>query len=321
MFACQNLHFWVTLSRMKASPVPRFALYGETASTAVEMLHVEEVRSRSHRYQWEIDPHLHQGLFQVLWIHAGEARTRLDERSAVVLGPAAILVPPGVVHGFRFAPEVDGFVLTLSSRFMVEGDAAIVGDAFTALFASPTILGLEAGGEGASRLDALFRSLAAEAAEPGGDGSPVPAWLARAILWRLARERAAQAEAGPGEPGGRSHRALFTRFLVALEEHFLEHWSVARYADRLGVSPATLNRLVRQQSGRSALELVHDRLLREACRRLIYVAAPVANLALELGFEDPAYFSRFFKRRTGMSPHRWRRQGATAGMTPPDPER
>jgi AraC family transcriptional regulator, transcriptional activator of pobA len=51
---------------------------------------------------------------------------------------------------------------------------------------------------------------------------------------------------------------------------------------------------------------VHERLTREACRRLVYIAAPAASLAAELGFDDPAYFSRFFKRRTGLSPHRWR---------------
>ena len=48
------------------------------------------------------------------------------------------------------------------------------------------------------------------------------------------------------------------------------------------------------------------RLLREACRRLIYIAAPAARLAAELGFEDPAYFSRFFKRRMGVSPQSYR---------------
>ncbi|MEK9951133.1 MAG: helix-turn-helix domain-containing protein, partial [Curvibacter sp.] len=53
-------------------------------------------------------------------------------------------------------------------------------------------------------------------------------------------------------------------------------------------------------------ELVHERLTREACRRLVYIAAPAASLSAELGFDDPAYFSRFFKRRTGMSPQRWR---------------
>lgn len=67
-----------------------------------------------------------------------------------------------------------------------------------------------------------------------------------------------------------------------------------------------MNRLVRDQRGVSALELVHERLTREACRRLIYIAAPAARLAAELGFEDPAYFSRFFKRRMGVSPQSYR---------------
>lgn len=76
--------------------------------------------------------------------------------------------------------------------------------------------------------------------------------------------------------------------------------------DGLGLSTPRLNRLARAESGCSALELVHERLTREACRRLVYIAAPVANVAEELGFADPAYFSRFFKRRIGMNPHRWR---------------
>ena len=115
-----------------------------------------------------------------------------------------------------------------------------------------------------------------------------------------------------GEHGHR-HQALFTRFLVLLEQHFLEHWPIERYASQLGLSTQRLNRLTRAESGRSALELIHDRLTREACRRLTYIAAPVASLAIDLGFEDPAYFSRFFKRRTGLSPARWR-----AGLGPSD---
>ena len=60
------------------------------------------------------------------------------------------------------------------------------------------------------------------------------------------------------------------------------------------------------RGGRSALDIVHERLTREACRRLHYIAAPAETLARELGFDDPAYFNRFFKRRTGLTPHRWR---------------
>ncbi|OOG47410.1 helix-turn-helix domain-containing protein [Polaromonas sp. A23] len=286
-----------------SSAIPSFALYGEAASPGQEMLHIEEVQSRSRLYHWEISPHVHQGLYQVLWVQRGEAAIALDERREVARGPAATVVPPGVVHGFRFAPDTDGLVLTLSPRFLVEGEFQSVGEAFRNLFSTPGVLRFEDGEAAAVRLDALLRELHAEFTSPGNAEAPVAGWLARAVVWRLAQARAQGRQSGEGR--GR-HQALFTRFLLLVEEHFLAHWSLEQYASRLGLSTARLNRLARAESGRSALELIHERLTREACRRLMYIAAPAANLAAELGFEDPAYFSRFFKRRTGLSPHRWR---------------
>lgn len=287
-----------------SAQVPRFALYGEAASPGQEMLHIEEVWSRSSLYHWEIDAHLHQGLYQILWVRQGQVSVLLDESHQSVAGPAAIVIPPGVVHGFRFGPGTDGLVLTLSARFLVEGEFQSVGEAFRALFAGPAVVRFEAGEAPMQRLDALLRELAAEFMLPGNAASPVPLWLARALVWRLAQacDRLRQA----GGAAAHRHQALFTRFLLLVEQHFLEHWLLEQYASRLGLSTPRLNRLARAESGRSALELVHERLTREACRRLVYIAAPVANVAEELGFADPAYFSRFFKRRIGMNPHRWR---------------
>ena len=298
----------VAASTARAQTIPRFALYGEAATPGQEMLHIEEVQSRSRLYQWEINPHVHQGLYQVLWVFRGEVDVVLDERREPVQGPSAIVIPPGVVHGFRFAPHTDGLVLTLSARFLVEGEFEAVGKSFRALFLSPGVLRLSPGEPVAARLDAMFRELAAEFLLPTQGEAPVIAWLARAVVWLLAQARAQGAETAAAN--SHRHQALFTRFLLLVEEHFLAHWSLEQYADRLGLSTARLNRIARAESGRAALELVHERLTREACRRLIYIAAPAANLALELGFEDPAYFSRFFKRRMGMSPHRWRRAHA-----------
>ncbi|HNB47561.1 MAG TPA: helix-turn-helix domain-containing protein, partial [Burkholderiaceae bacterium] len=93
-----------------------------------------------------------------------------------------------------------------------------------------------------------------------------------------------------------------------MESHYLEHWPVSRYAERLGLSTERLNRMVRAETGLNAQALLHARLAREACRRLVHVAAPVSRLAFELGFEDPAYFCRFFKRHTGFSPRAFRTQ-------------
>ncbi|MDP3699894.1 MAG: helix-turn-helix domain-containing protein [Hylemonella sp.] len=289
---------------MKPSTIPSFSLYGEAAAPGQELLHVEAVASRSRLYHWEIAPHLHQGLYQVVWLQRGAAEVALDEWVQRVQGPAAIVVPPGVVHGFRFAPDTEGLVLTLSARFLVEGEFQAVGEAFRALFVAPGVLDFSHDAASSDRLHALLRELLAEFAQPASAESPVAGWLARAVVWRLAQARAQGAQAG-GERAHR-HQALFTRFLLLVEQHFLEHWPLERYASRLGLSTQRLNRLTRAESGRSALELVHERLTREACRRLVYIAAPAASLAAELGFEDPAYFSRFFKRRTGLSPQRYR---------------
>ena len=296
-------------------PIPRFALYGETATPGQEMLHIEEVQSRSRLYRWEIDPHVHQGLYQVLWVQQGQAEVVLDEWSQLVQGPAAIVVPPGVVHGFRFAPTTDGLVLTLGARFLVEGEFQQVGAAFGALFSGPCVLRLEAGDCTAERLDALLRELAAEFACPGNGDSPVVVWLARSVVWRLSRARAQLGQVH-GDRAQR-HQALFTRFQLLVEAHFLEHWSLEQYSSRLGLTVPRLNRLVKGMTGSTALELVHERLTREACRRLAYVSAPVARLAEELGFSDPAYFTRFFRRRTGVNPHRWRQHHAQPTMPPP----
>jgi len=291
-------------ARRPLDVIPRFALYGEPPRPGEELLHIEEVQSRSRLYHWEIDAHVHQGLYQILWLDEGRAEVMLDEWRAQVQGPSAIVVPPGVVHGFRFAPETDGRVLTLSARFLVEGEFEEIGRAFQSLFLAPGVLHFSPQDVEAQRLSVQLSELSAEFALPGAGEAPVLRWLARAVVWRLARA----SEQGQREGGTSSaHQALFTRFLLLVEQHFLEHWAMDRYASRLGLSTQRLNRLVRAERGCTALELVHERLTREACRRLVYIAAPAASLAHELGFEDPAYFSRFFKRRTGRSPQQWRR--------------
>lgn len=284
-------------------PVPTFALYGEPAKTpGEELLHVEEVQSRSRVRRWEIDTHLHQGLYQIVWIASGDASVALDEQKQRVQGPAAVVVPPGVVHGFRFAPETDGFVLTLSPRFLLEGEFQAIGEAFRGLFSGAGVLRAESAAM-ADRMHGLFRTLATEFAAPDAPGSPVSQWLARAVVSRLAQMRAL----APREDGHAwRNQALFARFMLLVEAHFLEHWTLERYASRLGVSTTRLNRIVNAESGRAALEVIHERLTREACRRLAYISVPAATLALDLGFSDPAYFNRFFKRRTGMTPRSWR---------------
>ena len=296
-------------TRREGAGIPRFALYGEGPASEPEALHIEDVASRSRRYGWEIAPHLHQGLHQALWLQAGEAEAQLDERRVRVVGPTLILLPPGVAHGFRFSPETEGLVLTLSAPFALERGPQSAAAAIRRAFGGARVVRLAADDPRVPRIDALFRELHWECAGAEGARSPAALGIARALLWRLA-----DAVAGPAaEAASEGASALYARFLMLVERHYAEHWPLTRYAEALGVSTQKLNRLARDEANVAALEVVHERLTREACRRLYFIAAPAETLARELGFEDPAYFSRFFKRRTGLSPRRWREARKAGG--------
>jgi AraC family transcriptional activator of pobA len=286
-------------------------LYGELSPRGTDRLHVEAIQSRSRLYRWEIDAHVHHGLHQVLWVGSGPAGVSLEDQRESCSGPLAVVIPPGAVHAFHLSPRTEGRVLTFDARAVLEGEPPDTAAALRELFAGPRLLRLESDAPSTRRLASLFEALADEFSAPDAGGSPVPMWLVRAIVWRLGQIGIRATPPATGRRG--AAQAVYTRFLVLLEARHLEHWPISRYANRLGVSPERLNRLTRAETGKSALDLVHERLTREACRRLTYIAAPIAVLSAELGFADPAHFFRFFKRRTGRSPREFRQAQAKAG--------
>ena len=129
-------------------------------------------------------------------------------------------------------------------------------------------------------------------------------WLARAALLLLVR---VQADHRVADQSGRGDFELFSRFRAEVERHFKDQWQVGQYAEALRASPVRLNRLCLKLSGKSAFDITQDRLMLEACRKLTYVPASIASIAYELGFQDPAYFSRLFKKRMGLTPKEFRK--------------
>ena len=98
------------------------------------------------------------------------------------------------------------------------------------------------------------------------------------------------------------------RFHALIEQRFRESRSIEAYAGTLGITATQLNNVCRTHAGKSALQLIHDRVLLEARRNLVYTVMSVSEIAYALGFSDPAYFSRFFRQRTGVSPGAFRRR-------------
>ena len=291
------------VARAKAA-VPRFFLYGEPPRDADEgFLHVETIADRSQLYDWKIRPHAHRDLHQVLLILAGGGEMRAESESTPFQAPALLLVPATIVHAFHFERDTAGYVITLAERSL--RDLAKREAAFSHVFDAVGCVQplqtreLEEGVRGLQRevvWDAPARAIAVEA-------------RLVTVLVACVRALAEHSVAEMPERGPRA--ALVTRFRDAIEANFRSGWDVARYAKALRISPTRLRAACLDVTGKPPTRLVHDRLLLEAKRSLTYTNMTIAETAYDLGFTDPAYFSRFFSERIGESPAAFRRRTTT----------
>ena len=93
----------------------------------------------------------------------------------------------------------------------------------------------------------------------------------------------------------------FIEFKLVVESHLTEQPSVNTIAEKLSLTTNSLYRIVKEYSGVSPKDFFTNRLMIEAQRKLHYSTLSVKELAYELGFNDPDYFSRLFKKCTGKS--------------------
>jgi len=141
---------------------------------------------------------------------------------------------------------------------------------------------------------------------------PDSAHLMRATVYEalIALARLYERAYGSAKPGAPNHTVV--RYWELLEKEAVRRHSVSSFARQLGVSPNHLNALCRKHRGCSAKRLLQERLAGEAVRLLLYSDESAERIGYALGFQDPAYFARFFRRMTGRAPSAMRRTRANS---------
>ncbi|WP_461473140.1 helix-turn-helix domain-containing protein [Pararhodobacter sp.] len=276
------------------TPIPNFTLFGEDTDLP-DVVHCETIAARSRLHDWELAPHRHARLHQVLLMTGGAGSISLDG-TRHTLGPGNVVnVPSGIVHGYTFAENTEGMVVTFAAEMLDE--TLHRGEGLHPILARPRVLSTAP-----DPADTITRIGAAYASRALGRAQ-ILRGLSALLLGQLAQTlaRVEQIER-PAAP------ALLTRFQTLLEAHFLKHWGVADYAKALAVSPTHLSRITREATGQPASALIEERMIREARRYLVYTDLPISRIAYALGFEDPAYFSRVFSRATGHAPSAFRQR-------------
>lgn len=102
---------------------------------------------------------------------------------------------------------------------------------------------------------------------------------------------------------------LIREFNFLVEQHFKTKHTIAEYAELLHKSPKTLSNLFSKAGTKTPLQFIQDRKILEARRLLYYSDLQIQEIAYEIGYEDVQTFSRFFKKKEGISPSAFRENG------------
>jgi AraC family transcriptional activator of pobA len=290
-----------------ATSVPVFKLYGETQHWPTpDLLHCESIAERSRLHNWRIRPHRHADLVHILFIAQGSVELELEGTSHQLQSASAIVVPAMAIHGFLFSPDVEGHIITLAKP-LADHLHALMGESSTLKKADfyPLLQPNQA-----DKIATLVTQIDQEYRQPAPGRNSLLEALTQALgveLSRLATYTGSTAKRyGPRQSDkGRQH---LEHYQALIEAHYREQPSIEQLAGEIGVSSAHLNLLCRQLAGHSALQLLHERLLLEAKRQLTYTNMTIGQVSDSLGFSEPAYFTRFFKRNTTLSPRDFRQR-------------
>ncbi|SPF80929.1 helix-turn-helix domain-containing protein [Pseudoprimorskyibacter insulae] len=295
------------MSNSRAAAIPTFFLYGdEQQDVDLDALHVEPIRERSMRHDWTIHPHVHPDHTQILWFSDGGATFTIEGKTYEAAPNCFVVQPAGMVHDIRFHPGTEGRVITAAVSFVdavAKDDPRLIeATRLPGAYPVETSAGRDAIRHAMEQL--LFET---NTLDPGRRMALRSHFLS-VLVW-LMRVSAGQAGAGPAHRG--KDYDLVNRYRAVLERHFHTEKTLAFYADKLCISPQRLNAACKARAGRTASEVLYDRIIVEAKRCLLYTEMTVAEIGHAIGYDDPAYFNRFFSQRVGCPPGTFRKDAAT----------
>jgi AraC family transcriptional activator of pobA len=262
----------------------KIASFDEAACTAAEF-------EENHRHEY----------FEIIWLQNGTGMHQIDMIDHFYNGSVLFFLAPGQVHRITQHEKSQGYVIKfLPDVFKLERDFMdfVFDTCLLDTTKSCPVIRIP------EQMNDIIRELFSRFTEEYNSQAPDADIILSEYLKILTthakriKDTYLSKEAFLNKP----QYNLFRRFKIAIERDYKTKHTVNDYAILLNTQARTLNSVARKYAERSAHKIIQDRIILEAKRRLYHESKSIKELGYELGFEDPAYFTRFFKKNVGIAP-------------------
>jgi AraC family transcriptional activator of pobA len=279
--------------------VPRLRLYVEHQLDESWFVHVGHVANRG---RWRIEPHTHPEYGQLIFVREGRGVIELEGTQVPFTGPCALLLPTDCVHGLDYEVDLDRWVVTIEVSYLAQINCKL--PEFTQLWSGSRIIPLSYTPEVERESYQLIRRLEQEMlAGAVARSAALEALLTLLLITLIRAVPNGQLEHEGANPASVRQAE---RFRDLVNQHYGKNLRLQEYASMMAVSVSQLRSVCSSALGQSPTKLIHSRIVTEAKRSLIFSDLPVEQIAFRLGFDDAAYFTRFFRREVGQTPSQFR---------------
>jgi AraC family transcriptional activator of pobA len=225
----------------------------------------------------------------------------IDFKSYPVSKGSLFMMSPGQVHNLKLSAHTEGLVFFHTEEFYGSHFAQKHLEDYSFFSGLQGMNTLQLQGDNFEWITSLFSKILAEyRSEDTGLKWQLLVTLTDLLYLNLSKIHLTK------QPAIAEHSSLYTdkirQFKKLIDAHYNTVKLPKEYAGKLHITPSHLNRICNEILGKSTTQLIADRVILEAKRKLIYAEKTIKEIADELGFEDPSYFIRFFKKQTNETP-------------------
>lgn len=248
-----------------------------------------------------VEPHRHD-YYHIMYVKNGVGEHIIDFKTYEIIPNSIFFVSPGQVHSLEINSDAEGYVISFNSDFYLLNDSLekLLDFPFFHSLSNVPVVYLP---ENSTKVQDVWEELYEEYTTDSKDKNNILRALLEVLLIRTSRMYI-QPLKDKEEPTYLTYQLRKLETLI--DTHYKEYRVLSDYASLMHVSPVHLNSLCKKGLNKTVKNLIHERLLIEAKRLLLFTNNSISEIAFELGFTDKSYFMRFFKKQTSYTADSYR---------------